>query len=380
MDINSDKYYPYGISGHNYLVVHGRKLFHYQTIPDHSIQVIECNLDEKSMKVTTKTTGSTEWREIDISELKNGESIQCNEGKNHWEGGSLKGVPFGFGCYYNAQNKILYSGFMYEGNKVCTGVDYNEMTGFVEYEGNYYLNERHGYGKCYNEKGELIYQGNWYFGSRLENRWNSITTSKNKQEEIDYDIRNIVIDEYSSDCIVMNGFTNLYRVEILKNICQNVKTLEISNCNELNEFKINYKREENVKENVEQNDTENMEQNDTKNKTAYDILYDRLHQSDDEMQANDDYEDNDESDNNEDSNLQDTPIDNENEQDIQEEVQDEESDEEESEEEIDNTDYNHYLSSYENIFMIHHCSNLKTIDYYSNTFNNSIYCVRLFGK
>ena len=64
------------------------------------------------------------------------------------------------------------------------------------------------------------------------------------------------------------------------------------------------KREENVKENMEQNDTENMEQNDTKNKTAYDILYDRLHQSDDEMQVNDDYEDNDESDNNEDDNLE----------------------------------------------------------------------------
>ena len=106
MDINFDKYYPYGISGHNYLIVHGKKLFHYQTLSDHSIQVIECNLEEKSMKVTTKTTGSTEWREIDLSELKNGESIQCNEGKNHWEGSSLKGAPFGFGCYYNAQNKI----------------------------------------------------------------------------------------------------------------------------------------------------------------------------------------------------------------------------------------------------------------------------------
>ena len=35
-----------------------------------------------------------------------------------WEGNSLNGLPFGYGCVYNSENQLIYEGFMFNGMKM----------------------------------------------------------------------------------------------------------------------------------------------------------------------------------------------------------------------------------------------------------------------
>ena len=137
------KYYPSGLNGLNWLKVNGNKYYQCEELENGIIREIECDIEEKWMKVRERKEESEYWNEIDLDGLKHHDIIDLNENGDRWEGDSLQHNPFGYGCIYNSENQLIYKGFIYEGLKVCYGVELYGDAGLVEYEGEFYNGMRY---------------------------------------------------------------------------------------------------------------------------------------------------------------------------------------------------------------------------------------------
>ena len=131
------KYYPFDTSGCSYLSINNSIYVHSELLSDYTIRVIECDIQEKSMKVKTRNKNSSEWIEMNMDSFIKNDIVDLNENGTRWEGDSLNGSPFGYGSIYNSENQLIFKGFVFEGMKVCFGEEYYGDIGIVEYEGNY---------------------------------------------------------------------------------------------------------------------------------------------------------------------------------------------------------------------------------------------------
>ena len=143
------KYYRFGYSGCNFLSVNRSVYTQSELLPNGIIREIECDKNDKWMKVRERKEENEEWSEIDLSGLKRGITIDLNDNGDRWEGDSLNGSPFGYGCIYNSENQLIYSGFIFDGLKVCYGTELYGDVGLVEYEGDFYKGMRFGNGKLH---------------------------------------------------------------------------------------------------------------------------------------------------------------------------------------------------------------------------------------
>ena len=125
-------YYPFGYSGYQFLESNNTHYIQSELLPDNSIRVIECDIDEKWMKVRERKEKSEEWKEIDLSDLQRCDTIDLSENGDRWEGVSLNGNPFGYGCVYDSDNQLIYKGFVFEGMKVCYENVFYGDTGIIE--------------------------------------------------------------------------------------------------------------------------------------------------------------------------------------------------------------------------------------------------------
>ena len=228
-------YYPFGYSGYQFLESNNTRYIHSELLPDNSIRVIECDIEEKWMKVKSRDEECSEWIEMNLNNLKRGIVIDLNEKGDRWEGDSLEGIPFGYGCEYNCENQLIYKGFVFEGMKVCYGIVFYGDIGIVEYEGGFYKGNRYGNGKLYDKKNVLIYEGEWannnpfeLYSLRIENEL--------KEEDIHYDLEELEIGENCCNelkCFELIGFAHLKKLIFHKNSLKNLNSLVISNNNEL---------------------------------------------------------------------------------------------------------------------------------------------------
>ena len=229
------KYYRFGYSGYDFLRVCGSVYTQSEVLPNGIIQEIECDLEMKWMKVRTKHTNESDWLEMNLDGICKKDIIDFSDKGDRWEGDSLNGFPYGYGCIFNEENHIMYKGFMFEGKKVCFGNDYYGDLGTIEYVGDYYKNTRNGNGKLYDKKNECIYDGEWSNNSPLKER--SIVVKKElKEEDIHFGLEEIIIGSNCLDHIEsfkLIGYKNLKRLVINKNGLENMKWFCIEDCNEL---------------------------------------------------------------------------------------------------------------------------------------------------
>ena len=228
-------YYPFGYSGYQFLESNNTRYIHSELLPDNSIRVIECDIEEKWMKVASRVKECSKWIEMNLNGLQGSDIIDLNENGDRWEGDSLEGIPFGYGCEYNCENQLIYKGFVFEGMKVCYGIVFYGDIGIVEYEGGFYKGMRYGNGKLYDKKNVLIYEGEWannnpfeLYSLRIENEL--------KEEDIHYDLEELEIGENCCNelkCFKLIGFAHLKKLIFHKNSLKNLNSLVISNNNEL---------------------------------------------------------------------------------------------------------------------------------------------------
>ena len=235
MNQNQSKYYRFGYSGCNFLSVNRSVYTQSELLPHGIIREIQCDKDDKWMKVRERKAEDEEWIEISLDELKHHDIIDLKENGERWEGDSLNGNPFGYGCIYNSENQLIYSGFIFEGLKVCYGIEVYGDVSIVEYEGEYYKGMRYGNGKLYDKKNELIYEGEWYMNNPLET--SSVKIDRElKEEDIHFGLEELEIGENCGNelkCFKLIGFDHLKKLIIHKNSLRNLDSLVISNNNEL---------------------------------------------------------------------------------------------------------------------------------------------------
>ena len=237
--MNQHEIYQIGFSGLYFLRKDGNVYSHSEIIDNDIIRIIECDKDEKWMKVKSHQSNSLECDELDFNEVKKGIIIDLNENGERWEGASLKDSPFGYGCLYNENNQLIYKGFVFEGMKVCFGVEFYGDVGIVEYEGEYYQNNRCGYGRLYNKKNELVYDGKWFMNQPL-----SISCrieEEFKEFDIHFGIEELKVCNKCKcdlDAIHLINYSDLKRIEIGRSCFENVTVFEVENCNSLTSIRI----------------------------------------------------------------------------------------------------------------------------------------------
>ena len=237
--MNQNEIYQIGFSGLYFLRKEGNVYSHSEIVDNDIIRIIECDKHEKWMKVKSRQSSSLKWNELDLDDVIKGIVIDLNENGERWEGDSLKDLPFGFGCFYNEENQLIYKGFVFEGMKVCFGTEFYRDVGIVEYEGEYYQNNRCGYGKLYNKKNELVYDGKWFrnqpllISCRIDDKFTEL--------DIHFGIEELKICnkcQCDLDAIHLINYNDLKRIEIGRSCFKDVTIFEVENCNSLTSIKI----------------------------------------------------------------------------------------------------------------------------------------------
>ena len=262
---NTSFRYSIGLSGLCYLSLNKNVYIHSEVLDNDVIREIVCDNESKCMKVCERSENSIEWIELELNELHRKSILDLNENGFRWEGDCLNGYPFGYGSIYNGNNELIYKGFVYEGMKVCFGIEYYGDIGKVEYCGTYYKNDRCGYGRVYDKKNELVYEGEWYENHPLELM--SIHFQDDEEvtdNSIHFGLEELQIDLFcktSLSTIQLIGFPNLKQLQI-GNYCRCLfyrdpmevfiedmkKAMEvesnelilIENCNELTEVNLGF--------------------------------------------------------------------------------------------------------------------------------------------
>ena len=233
------KFYPIGVSGHNYLKKQENIYSHSQLLQNGNIQIIQCDIKEKWMKVFTKNqnnTNDSDWNEMDLNELRKGIVVDLDDNGNRWEGTCLSNDPFGYGCIYNSDNHLIYNGFVFEGMKVCYGSEYYEDIGLIEYIGDYYCNSRFGEGKKYDKKNELIYEGEWS-NDNMKSRSELLIEDEFDDSLIDFSVDKLEIIGYNMNPSIsyfsLSHYNHLNSLYIAEHNFAHVNEFEVSFCDDL---------------------------------------------------------------------------------------------------------------------------------------------------
>ena len=73
------KYYRFGYSGCNFLCINRSVYTQSELLPDSIIREIQCDKDDKWMKVRERKEENEEWNEIDLDGLQRGITIDLSE-------------------------------------------------------------------------------------------------------------------------------------------------------------------------------------------------------------------------------------------------------------------------------------------------------------
>ena len=234
MDGCIENHYSMDINGDDYLHVKNNVITYSEKL-ENIICLIQCNINDKTMLVSTRSDESFEWEEINMDGLKENAVIDLSNKGNRWEGNLLNGYPYGFGCLFDEENQLTYNGFMFNGKKVCFGTCYYGDFDLVEYIGNFYKNSKCGYGKLFNKKRELIYEGEWFDNKPA---FVSCITIKNelKEKMLYFGIEKIIISEFCKTRLEWFCISHFYYLKELimnSNSCKTIQKFMIDNCDKL---------------------------------------------------------------------------------------------------------------------------------------------------
>ena len=79
------KYYPFGYSGYQFLERNNTRYVQSELLPYNSIRVIECDIEEKWMKVASRVKECSEWIEMNLNNLQRCDIIDLSEKGDRWE-------------------------------------------------------------------------------------------------------------------------------------------------------------------------------------------------------------------------------------------------------------------------------------------------------
>lgn len=210
------------------------------TINENQTLTVICDLNEKTTRMEKE---QHDVDSIELIELVEITEIDMSYDGVRWIGSALNGEPCGYGCLYDENNKLSYSGFMLNGQKTVYGAEFYTDTNSVEYCGSFMEGLRHGWGVLYDKEGNLIYEGKWAFGrnDRFDLRIDCFN-------EAEMRIHNLLRDmKIGQDCynnvkeLQIMGYEDLESIVIGDECFKSAERVILMACNKLNQLKIGCK-------------------------------------------------------------------------------------------------------------------------------------------
>lgn len=124
-------------------------------------EIIVANCLKKSLLFVGQVKEECIVSSVDLLQLGT-EVIDLDAEGSRWEGQTLHGVPFGWGCLYDATNCLRYQGFRIKSYNVCFGTYFYDGSGNdnqVFYKGTLCNSLRWGWGSLYDRLQNQIYEG-----------------------------------------------------------------------------------------------------------------------------------------------------------------------------------------------------------------------------
>ena len=106
----------------------------------------------------------------DVSGIEHAQVLNLNDDGERWEGDVLNNKPFGWGVYYDSENRMVYEGFRIGEVNVCYGRSYYPDIQKVEYEGDIFMGKRWGRGVQFDRSGKTVFDGEWMNDEHLNKR------------------------------------------------------------------------------------------------------------------------------------------------------------------------------------------------------------------
>lgn len=160
--------------------------------------------------------------------------IDLDERGRRWEGGAKDGQPFGYGIFYNEDNRKEYEGFACDGKKMCWGIDYYDDIEKEKFRGFFLFNMRYGRGVSQDRNEDMEYDGNYINENPVHRKGKMIISSSDRKRVVKgCRYTKMLCLEYwqqclESICISGASLTQLY-VFSLKNLPK-LKEVDVATC------------------------------------------------------------------------------------------------------------------------------------------------------
>ena len=200
--------------------------------------ILQCNNQDKSMLAFEKENGEKYFSLTKFDYLKENR-VLIGENGSRWEGNSNNNNnPCGFGKLYDDVGALVYEGFMYDGKKVCYGIEYFRDVYSVGYCGCFFNDKRHGFGKTFDRNKNLLYEGEWMDGNNDIQSIVQIADNCENLDLINKRIEELVIRNNCYKKVKTLCFENFYvlrKLIIGKNSFKNVNTFKMIDCGSVEE-------------------------------------------------------------------------------------------------------------------------------------------------
>ena len=105
-----------------------------------------------------------------VNGIEHNQVLDLSDDGERWEGDVLNNQPYGWGVYYDSENRMVYEGFRIGEVNVCFGTRYYSDIGVIEYKGEICEGKRWGRGIQYDRNGKTVYDGEWMDDEQLSKR------------------------------------------------------------------------------------------------------------------------------------------------------------------------------------------------------------------
>lgn len=230
-----EKLYTFDLDQSEYIKIKGNTV----SYTDATI-FLKCDVEKKTFELSRWSNRKRQFKKQN-KQIEYGQELDLSDEGDRWEGSCVDGKPFGYGVLFDKDNCMVFSGFMYEEEKVCFGEEYYADNGVIEYRGMFVHNQRHGWGCLYDKKGELKYEGDWSFG-RNDNFVVNIRNIKSDSELITNMVKELIIGpgdyEDTFDSFDIDNYSKLEKLEVGDGNFFNVGDFRVSNCHKLTQIDI----------------------------------------------------------------------------------------------------------------------------------------------
>ena len=220
----------------SYLVLHKNGLcwYHEGLVEKFPSIVMELHLNGV-IEVDTASRTLIRVNGEDVKGIEHAQLLDLNDEGERWEGDVLHNQPYGWGVYYDSENRIIYEGFRIGEVNVCYGSSYYPDVQKVEYEGEICEGKRWGRGVQYDRNGKTVFDGEWM---NDDNQIEKRVVLNEENQLLHYHIEELIVENNSCNgpewtALDLNFISHLRLFEVGDGCFENVDEVKLIGLSQL---------------------------------------------------------------------------------------------------------------------------------------------------